>query len=645
MFRKVLIANRGEIALRVIRACQRARRAQSVAVYSDADAHAPHVREADEAVHIGPAPSAESYLRGDRIIEAAQRVGAEAIHPGYGFLSEREWFARARSGRGARVRRAAAGGDRRDGEQDRCAPARDRGRRAGGAGNDEAAARRRRGGARSPSEFGYPGAAQGGGGRRREGDARRARREPSSRPSLDAARREAKNAFGDDAVYVEKYIDGPRHVEIQILGDAHGTMLSLGERECSVQRRHQKMIEEAPSVAVYAGRCAVAMGDTAVAAARAAGYVNAGTCEFLLDRDGQFYFLEMNTRLQVEHPVTELVTGIDLVQWQLRIAAGRAAAVPAGRDHAARMGDRVPHHERRPGQRVSPVDRAHRATCTCRRGPGVRWDGGIETGSEVGLHYDPMLAKLIVWAPTREQAIARMHRALLELTIVGVETSRDFHLRVMEDDEFRRGDIDIQWLERRLPVARRTRRRLIDGVRVARDRGGAARRSRARRPRRRARRTAAASRERRRARRRARRLERWQQRRQTRRRSATDGDRRACASNRSPPAATASGAATAWRSSCRARRRAMWWTSSSSAHGRFARGSCVRLAHGVADRVEPPCVHYDAGPLRRLPAAALCVRRAARAKSAIVRDALQRIGKSDGCRAQCQPSRRRGATA
>jgi len=443
--RKVLIANRGEIAIRIARAC-RELGIPSVAVYSDADGRAPHARAADEAVHIGPAPSAESYLRGDRLIEAARRTGADAIHPGYGFLSEREWFARAvRDARltfigppaeaiaamgsktAARTLVSAAGVPVVPGTTEALRDA------------DEA-----RGLA---ARFGYPvllKAAAGGGGR-----GMRVVREASElAPALDAARREAKNAFGDDAVYVEKYIVGPRHVEIQVLGDHHGTMLSLNERECSVQRRHQKMIEEAPSIAVTPALRS-AMGEQAVRAARAAGYVNAGTCEFLLDQDGKFYFLEMNTRIQVEHPVTELVTGIDLVQWQIRIAAGerlpftQAEIVPRGWAMECRITSEDPANGFLPSTGVIRHVRIP-------GGPGVRWDGGIEAGSEVGLYYDPMLAKLIVWAPTREAAIDRMHRALLELTIEGVDTSRDFHLRVMEDAEFRAGAIGIQWLEERL---------------------------------------------------------------------------------------------------------------------------------------------------------------------------------------------------
>src|SRR5215207_2168486 len=446
MFHKVLVANRGEIALRVIRAC-RELGVRSVAVFSDADAGAPHVREADEAVRLGPAPSAESYLRGDLIVEAAKRVGAEAIHPGYGFLSEREWFARL-------VRDAGLTFIGPPPEAIAAMGSKTAARKLAISANvpvvpgTTSALSNAAEATRIAEEFGYPvllKAAAGGGGK-----GMRVVREPGEMASaLDAARREAKNAFGDDAVYVEKYIVGPRHVEIQVLGDHHGTMLSLGERECSVQRRHQKMIEEAPSVAV-SPPLRREMGDTAVRAAKAAGYVNAGTCEFLLDKDGRFYFLEMNTRLQVEHPVTELVTGIDLVQWQLRVASGER--LPFNQEEIVPRGWAIE-------CRITSEDTANGFLPSTGRihymqlpsGPGVRWDGGIEAGSEVGLHYDPMLAKLIVWAPNRELAVERMHRALLELTIEGVETSRDFHLRLMEDEEFRRGEIEIQWLERRLP--------------------------------------------------------------------------------------------------------------------------------------------------------------------------------------------------
>jgi acetyl-CoA carboxylase biotin carboxylase subunit len=444
MFSKVLIANRGEIALRVIRAC-RELGVSSVAVYSDADAHAPHVREADEAVHIGPAPSAESYLRGERIVEAAKASGAEAIHPGYGFLSEREWFARLVGDSGlawigpppdaiaamgsktaARSLAIGAGVPVVPGTTEALKDA----------GEAREVARR----------FGYPvllKAAAGGGGK----GMRIVREESELEASLRAARGESLKAFGDDAVYVEKYIDGPRHVEIQVLADRYGRTISLGERECSIQRRHQKMIEEAPSVALTP-ELRRRMGETAVAAARAAGYVNAGTCEFLLDRSGAFYFLEMNTRLQVEHPVTEFVTGVDLVQWQIRIAAGERLDLPdviepRGWAIECRLTSEDPANGFLPS--TGRVSFMHLPA-----GPGVRWDGGIEPGSTVGLHYDSLLGKLIVWARTRDQAIQRMRRALHELRIVGVETSREFHLRVLEDEEFRCGDVSIQWLERRL---------------------------------------------------------------------------------------------------------------------------------------------------------------------------------------------------
>jgi acetyl-CoA carboxylase biotin carboxylase subunit len=445
VFKKVLIANRGEIALRVIRACQELG-VRTVAVYSEADVRAPHVCEADEAVLIGPPPSRESYLRGDKIIEAATLTGAEAIHPGYGFLSEREWFARAVREAGlvwigppaeaiaamgsktaARTLAVANGVPIVPGTTQPLADAKEAQKLA--------------------KKFGYPillKAAAGGGGK-----GMRVVSSPKDLANaLDAARREAKSAFGDDAVYLEKFVERPRHVEIQILADSHGNVLSLGERECSVQRRHQKMIEEAPSVAV-SPELRQKMGETAVRAARAAGYVNAGTCEFLLDQNGDFYFLEMNTRLQVEHPVTELVTGIDLVQWQLRIAAGERLPFrqedisPRGWAMECRITSEDASNNFLPS--TGRIEHLHLPS-----GPGVRWDGGVESGSEIGLYYDPMLAKLIVWGADREQAVTRMRRALVDLIILGVETSRDFHIRVMDDDEFRRGAIEIQWLERRL---------------------------------------------------------------------------------------------------------------------------------------------------------------------------------------------------
>jgi len=431
--------------VRIVEACRKLG-IETVVAVSDADRQTLAARMADRAICIGPAPAAESYLRGDHIIEVAQRVGADAVHPGYGFLSEREWFARAVRDAGlvwigppaeaiaamgsktaARTLAISAGTPVVPGTTE---PLRD------AAEALEVA-----------KKFGYPvllKAAAGGGGK-----GMRVVRDPSEVASaLASAQREAKNAFGDDAIYVEKYIEGPRHVEIQVLADQHGNCISLGERECSVQRRHQKMIEEAPSVAVTP-ELRRRMGAAAVAAARAAGYVNAGTCEFLLDCNGDFYFLEMNTRIQVEHPVTELVMGIDLVQWQLRIAAGEAlpfTETPAPRGWAIEC--RITAEDPTQGFLPSTGRIDHLQVPT---GPGVRWDGGVTGGSVVGLSYDPMLAKLIVFARTRDMAIARMERALRELVIDGVETSREFHLRVMADPEFRRGDISIQWLEARLP--------------------------------------------------------------------------------------------------------------------------------------------------------------------------------------------------
>ena len=445
MLKKVLIANRGEIALRVVRACQELG-VRSVAVYSDADAHAPHVREADEAVRIGPAPSSESYLKGDAIIAAATSVGADAIHPGYGFLSERDWFARAVRDAGLiwigpPAEAIAAMGSKTAART--LAVAHDVPVVPG----TTAALKTAEEAKTIAKKFGYPvllKAAAGGGGK----GMRVVKDASEMSNALDAVRRESKNAFGDDAVYVEKFIEGPRHVEIQVLADAHGNVISLGERECSVQRRHQKMIEEAPSPAV-SPELRKRMGAAAVRAAKAAGYVNAGTCEFLLDKDGNFYFLEMNTRIQVEHPVTEFVTGVDLVQWQLRVAAGerlpfKGDIEPRGWSMECRITSEDPANGFLPS--TGRVDYLHLPS-----GPGVRWDGGIETGSVIGLHYDPMLAKLIVWGANREQVVQRMHRALLELVIDGIESSREFHLRVMEDAEFQAGAIDIQWLERSLP--------------------------------------------------------------------------------------------------------------------------------------------------------------------------------------------------
>ena len=442
MFKKILIANRGEIALRVIRAAHELG-VKAVAVYSEADRLAPHVLAADEAYLIGPPPSAQSYLRADELIRIANQAGAEAIHPGYGFLSERSPFIRAVTEAGLvfigpRADSVEAMGDKTE--------ARKRMTDAGvpvvpgtkEALPDAAEARRVAGG------IGYPvllKAAAGGGGK----GMRTVEAEDGIEAAFNAATREALAAFGDGSVYIEKYLTGPRHIEIQLLADRHGNTLHLGERECSIQRRHQKMIEEAPS-AVLTPEERSAMGATAVAAAKAVGYEGAGTVEFLY-QDGEFFFLEMNTRIQVEHPVTELVTGIDLVQWQIRVAAGEA--LPWAQEEIQLTGHAIE-------CRITSEDPFNSFLPSTGRiqlldvptGPGVRWDGGITPGYEVGLFYDPMLAKLIVHAPTRQDAIGRMRRALGELRVVGVDTSVPFHLRVMDEPDFRAGELDILYLDK-----------------------------------------------------------------------------------------------------------------------------------------------------------------------------------------------------
>jgi len=441
MFKKILIANRGEIALRIIRAAHELG-VQAVAVYSEADRFAPHVLAADEAYLIGPAPSAQSYLRQDALIEIAHRSGAEAIHPGYGFLSERAPFIHAVREAGLVFIGPSAAAVEAMGDK---TSARKRVMEAGvpvvpgtkEALRDADEARR------VAAEIGYPillKAAAGGGGK----GMRVVHSENEVERALTAAGNEARAAFGDDSVYIEKYLDGPRHIEIQLLADQHGNVLHLGERECSIQRRHQKMIEEAPSP-VITPELREAMGATAVAAARSVDYEGAGTVEFLY-QNGEFYFLEMNTRIQVEHPVTELTTGIDLVQWQIRIAAGEA--LPFRQDDIRMEGHAIE-------CRITSEDPANSFLPSTGRiehlevpaGPGVRWDSGIAPGYEVGLSYDPMLAKLIVHAPTREQAIDRMRRALGELRVVGLDTSVPFHLRVMDEPDFRAGRLDIRYLE------------------------------------------------------------------------------------------------------------------------------------------------------------------------------------------------------
>lgn len=444
---RVLVANRGEIALRIIRACHE-EGLEAVAVYSDADRSTPYVRAADAAVPIGPAPAAQSYLLIDRIIEAAKASGAQAIHPGFGFLSERAAFAEAVADAGLVFIGPPASAIRAMGDK---TEARRRMEAAGvpvvpGA---MAALENPVVAAELAKVLGYPvlvKAAAGGGGK----GMRVVRAESELAGALTSAASEALKAFGDAAVYLEKFIERPRHVEIQVLAD-HERTIHLGERECSVQRRHQKLLEEAPSVAVDPA-LRERMGTAAVAAAKAVGYRSAGTCEFLLAADGSFYFLEMNTRIQVEHPVTELVYGVDLVRQQLRIARGLPMTVaagplmPRGWSMECRITSEDPSNGFLPSTgRISYL----RAPA----GPGIRWDSGVETGDEVTLYYDSMLAKLIVHGADREDAIVRMERALRELVVVGVATNQSFHLRLLADPEFRAGRIDIQFLERRPDLA------------------------------------------------------------------------------------------------------------------------------------------------------------------------------------------------
>jgi acetyl-CoA carboxylase, biotin carboxylase subunit len=441
MLQKVLIANRGEIALRVIRAC-RELGIGTVAVFSEVDRRAPHVLAADEAVLLGPAPAAESYLRIDRIVEVALERGCDAVHPGYGFLAERAPFARAVEEAGLTFVGPPASAIDAMGDKTRARQAMIAADVPVVPGTAEALADAEQA-LEVAAEVGYPimlKAAAGGGGK-----GMRIVREPGELAgAFESASREAQSAFGDGSVYIERFLDGPRHIEIQVLADAHGTIVHLGERECSIQRRHQKMIEEAPSPVVDQ-ELRDRMGAAAVAAARAVDYRNAGTVEFLY-QDGQFFFLEMNTRIQVEHPVTELVTGVDLVQWQLRIAGGERLDLVQEdiRWHGHAIECRITSED--PANGFLPSS----GTITLLQppgGPGVRWDGGVQEGDQVSLFYDPMLAKLVVHAATRELAIERMIRALEELRVVGVETSAPFHRRVLLEPDFRAGRIDIRYIE------------------------------------------------------------------------------------------------------------------------------------------------------------------------------------------------------
>lgn len=441
--KRVLVANRGEIALRIIRAC-REEGLESVAAYSEADRHAPYVRAADTARELGPAPARESYLDIERVLEVAKQSGVDAVHPGYGFLAERPDFARAVEEAGLTFIGPPWEAVRAMGEK---TEARRRMEEAGVpivpgttepvAGPDRAVA--------AAEEIGYPvllKAAHGGGGK----GMRVARSADEVAKGFDQATSEARSAFGDGSVYLERFIERPRHVEIQVLADGSGRTIHLGERECSVQRRHQKLIEESPSTAVDRA-LRERMGEAAVNAAMTVGYLSAGTVEFLLDQQGRFYFLEMNTRLQVEHPVTEMVYGVDLVREQLRIARGLPMGVPeelpSPRGHAVecRITSEDPF-----GGFLPATGRVEYLGIP--GGPGLRWDGGIDVGSEVTLYYESLLGKLIAWGEDRERAIQRMERALDELIIVGVPTSIPFHRRVMAEKNFRSGTYDVAYMER-----------------------------------------------------------------------------------------------------------------------------------------------------------------------------------------------------
>ncbi len=460
MFKKVLVANRGEIAVRILRAC-RELGILTVAAYSEVDRSALHVRYADEAYCIGPAPSRDSYLRIDKILEVAHRSEADAIHPGYGFLAERSDFAEAceRAGIvfiGPKPSAIAAMGDKavaRATVQKAGVPVVPGTEGEGGLSDEEIIA--------VAPHIGFPlliKATAGGGGK-----GMRVVDHPEDLPgALASARREAEAAFGDGSVYLEKLVAGARHIEIQLLADTHGNVIDLNERECSLQRRHQKIIEEAPSMHVDADLRA-RMGEVAVKAAQAVQYVNAGTIEFLVDKDNNFYFLEMNTRLQVEHPVTEMVTGVDIVKEQIRIARGRPLRY---------MQDDIKINGWAIECRITaedPFDNFMPSTGRITRlaiptGPGVRVDTGVYEGSEITPYYDPLIAKLICWGETRGEAILRMRRALEEFRIIGIKTSIPFHQAMMDSHRFMAGSFDTRFVEERFSLEEETH---ADPMRVA----------------------------------------------------------------------------------------------------------------------------------------------------------------------------------
>jgi len=448
MFKKVLVANRGEIAVRIIRACRELGIA-TVAVFSEADRNALHVRYADEAYLIGPAPSRDSYLRADKIFEVANKSNADAIHPGYGFLAEREDFA-AKCAElkinfiGPKPSSIAAMGDKGKARATVIkagVPVVPGTEAVGNMTDDDLL--------KVAPTIGFPlliKATAGGGGK-----GMREVKSLEEMPTLLAsARREAESAFGDGNVYLEKLVEGARHIEFQIMADSHGNVIHLGERECSIQRRHQKLLEEAPS-SFLDDELREKMGSVAVKAAQAVDYVNAGTIEFLVDKDRNFYFLEMNTRLQVEHPVTEMVTGVDIVAEQIRVARGRQLSYTQEQiqtnGHAIEC--RINAEDPFNGFMPSTGRITHSLIPT---GPGVRVDTGVYPGFEITPYYDPMIAKLIVWGETRAQAILRMRRALEEYRIVGVRTNIPFHQTLMDSHRFMGGQFDTRFVEERFSM-------------------------------------------------------------------------------------------------------------------------------------------------------------------------------------------------
>lgn len=443
MFRKILIANRGEIAVRVIRACKELDIA-TVAVYSEADSEALHAKLADEAICIGPAQVHRSYLNIPNIISAAEITGVDAIHPGYGFLAENPQFAEickscritfigppseAIEAMGhkseARRRMQVAGIPVTPGTSGSIKDA------------DEAL--------RAAGEIGYPviiKASAGGGGR----GMRIAQNEKELVKFLQMAQSEAKAAFGNDDVYMEKYVEEPRHVEFQILADAYGNVIHLGDRDCSIQRRHQKLIEESPSPSI-SDKTRTEMGEVAVRAAKAVGYVNAGTIEFLVEPDGSYYFMEMNTRVQVEHPVTEMVTGIDIIKEQIKIAAGEKLSYK--QENIQQNGHAIEFriNAEDPSKGFMPAG-GKIELYNPSGGPGVRVDSHLYTGYEVPNYYDSLLAKLIVWGKDREEAMQRGRRALEECVVIGIATTIPFHLKILENAFFRKGEVYTNFISR-----------------------------------------------------------------------------------------------------------------------------------------------------------------------------------------------------